>query len=378
MEYNIFLSIFFYGVYSFYYNYFNNLYCVLNNLFNIEYVQLYLLSGFLLHSSIFNHLQGTTYRNGIMVNTITIFISKMLFIMSLSSIVYNLDFIDYNRKYFEILLIQYLPFYLDYSEFIGESKMPMSYLPKKLMANIFKLFGNYTIINEHIDINGDNQCIIGIHPHGFFPFGTLGCCGLPIENHNFSNISAFLKANTNVGVASFCFYIPVLREIFLMLGGVDCSKPILDNLLKKGNSLSIFVGGAKEAEYSGYGKSTIILHERKGFFKLALENGITLIPSYTFGNNNIYTASSIDFFNICYYFKKLTGIWFPRGYFIPYKTNYITVFGEPIDVEQKVYGSYTDGDINRLKDKYIKNLVDVFNKYKILDKSVMNNKLLII
>ena len=53
------------------------------------------------------------------------------------------------------------------------------------------------------------------------------------------------------------------------------------------------MGGAEEAKYSDIGNTNLIINKRKGFFELALENNLTLVPIYTFGNNNIYKYVSI-------------------------------------------------------------------------------------
>ena len=145
--------------------------------------------------------------------------------------------------------------------------------------------------------------------------------------------------------------------------------------MKIKNQYVLFIGGAEEAKYSDLGNTNLIIKKRQGIFKLALQHNLTLIPCYTFGNNNIYKSYDFDIFNIFYYFKKITGIWFPRGIFIFNKIDYYTVFGKPIKPIKKI--NYKNDDILYLQEKYIKHLVDCFDENKYLDQYVMNKNLII-
>ena len=216
-----------------------------------------------------------------------------------------------------------------------------------------------------------------MHPHGIFPIGSVGCLGLPSNMDIIDDIFPLVNINKlYIGTASFCFYIPGLREFCIYLGGIDCSKPILDRFLKEKNSVGLFMGGAEEAIYSGYGKTDLIIYKRKGFFKLAIENGATLIPVYTFGNNNTYQSYKNDIFGILKIIKKITGIRIPVGYPILGRHKFITVIGKPIKVKKMI--DYNNYDIYNLQKTYIDELSNLFDKYKHLDISCYNTKLNII
>ena len=45
-------------------------------------------------------------------------------------------------------------------------------------------------------------------------------------------------------------------------------------------------GGATEALYAYPGKNTVVLKKRLGFVKLAIQKGASLLPAYSFGENN--------------------------------------------------------------------------------------------
>ena len=366
----------------------DNNYNILNNFLNINYISNYLLISFILTTLNSKHLQGTSYRKNKnnMPNYYILFLCKLNFIMLFYSLIFNSNLNN--------LFLLYLPSYLEFAEFKGNRKLYLYNPLLKKFSLLFNLIGNYQILNDNDNDNNnnnnnnnndndnDNKCIennkqylIAIHPHGLFPVGTLGSLGLPICK-NINNIFPLLVSNNLfVGIASFCFYIPVIRDFFLFLGAIDCSKPIIEKFIKNGYSIGIFIGGAEEAKFSNYGNTNLILKSRKGFLKLAIENNLTLLPIYTLGNNNIYKSYDIDFYNIFYFFKKVTGIWFPRGKIIFKKIDFVSIIGKEIDVEKKI--DYNNDDIIDLQNKYINNLNELFEKYKYLDISIKDKTLII-
>ena len=53
----------------------------------------------------------------------------------------------------------------------------------------------------------------------------------------------------------------------------------------------ILVGGEAEQLISEVGDHTIYIKERKGFVKLAITHGVKIIPSYCFGETDLYVNS---------------------------------------------------------------------------------------
>lgn len=50
----------------------------------------------------------------------------------------------------------------------------------------------------------------------------------------------------------------------------------------------IVPGGAAEALHARPGNFTLVLKNRKGFVRLALQHGADLVPAYSFGENDLY------------------------------------------------------------------------------------------
>lgn len=362
-------------------------YKILSLILNTSNIELYFSTLFVLLSLNFKHLRGTTYRKSkTLVNYKIAGLSKFCIIFTMySSILKLLAYldIDSNIVIMNSLFTLYLPYYLDFAEYTGNRRIIMPSLFHSIMNMFYRTLGSYSLINENDVLDKPNpykltnkKYIFGIHPHGLFPFGTVGTIGLPnnlkyIEETTPILNSVYLKP----GIASFCFYIPIIREVYLWLGAVDCSKPILKNFLENGNSVAVFVGGAQEAQYSGIGSTKLILKNRDGIFKLALETGSSLVPVYTFGNNNIYNSLSCDLFGILDNFKKITGLWLPRGYFLPMRHNFVSVIGKPINVDKLNDTDDLAERINKLKYIYMNDLTALFDKYKYLDPYCANKSL---
>lgn len=77
------------------------------------------------------------------------------------------------------------------------------------------------------------------------------------------------------------FFFPFRREVIIALGVIAASKRGITNILKKvggGNAVCLIVGGAEEALDSHEGNYSLCLNKRKGFIRIALQNGASLVP----------------------------------------------------------------------------------------------------
>ena len=361
-------------------DYFSNL---LINIMNIPNIRITLATMFIGLSLNSKHLRGTTYRQSkTLVDYRIAIASKTIFIMLFYSFIRDVN--QYNI--IDSLFLLYLPYYVDFAEYRGDRRIVMPSRFHEITYKIFQIIGSYQIINDGspLDNNNDKQYILGLHPHGLFPFGSIGCLTQP---HDMATIRQtmpiLLSRRLNSGIASFALYMPFIREIFLWLGAIDCSRPILKRRLRAGHSIAVFIGGAQEAQYSGRGSTTLIINKRNGIFRLALETGAKLVPVYTFGDNNTYRSYSWDLFGILNLFKVITGIWFPRGYFEFRRHRFTTIVGKPIEINDIINLKdqnldITDDMVAVLKTRYIESLTDLFNRYKYLDVDIKDKSLKIV
>ncbi|XP_003375651.1 2-acylglycerol O-acyltransferase 1 [Trichinella spiralis] len=176
------------------------------------------------------------------------------------------------------------------------------------------------------DLPPNRNYLFGYHPHGIMSFGAF--CNFCTEATNFSQLFPGIKPHLCTLVGQFLF--PIRRE-YIMLSGktvtfiamhlltclhdlifvlpmkyhlyvlnieqyavsgvVDVSKQSLAWLLgrkEKGYAAVVVVGGATEALNAHPGTNTLVLKNRKGFIRQAIVSGASLVPVFSFGENDLY------------------------------------------------------------------------------------------
>lgn len=138
------------------------------------------------------------------------------------------------------------------------------------------------------DLDSSVNYILGYHPHGVM---TIGACtafatnALDFKGH-FPGIStAYLSFKC-------WFYIPFLREILLLLGMRSASSTNFENHLgdktQRGRCIVLAIGSTEEVVYSTPGQHSIVLSSRFGFVKKAIMHGASLVPTYSFGEGDLF------------------------------------------------------------------------------------------
>jgi hypothetical protein len=79
--------------------------------------------------------------------------------------------------------------------------------------------------------------------------------------------------------------IPVVRDLYHFVGSIPSNYNSMKDALEKG-SLSVIPGGTREMILSSSSKTTLVLKDRTGVFKLALETGTPIVPVLTFGEDD--------------------------------------------------------------------------------------------
>lgn len=186
------------------------------------------------------------------------------------------------------------------------------------------------------------------------------------------------------------FHWPIFREMVLAFGMASASARSLTTLLTQSNepkhpsnrdgytsnAVMLLVGGAQEAFHSRPGNYILALKERKGFVKIAIKTGTSLVPVFSFGELDLYDqipnppGSKLRRYQEA--FKKFTGI-APiiingRGIFqysfgwLPKRRPLNTVVGAPIKVEKRT--SPTQKEIDELHAKFCTELINLFETHK--------------
>ncbi|KAF5888051.1 2-acylglycerol O-acyltransferase 2-A-like, partial [Clarias magur] len=160
---------------------------------------------------------------------------------------------------------------------------------------------------------------------------------------------------------------------------VPSDKESASYLLRKeggGTAVVIAVGGALEALDAHPGAHTVLLANKKGFIKLAMEHGASLVPVYSFGENEVFDQVSNPPGTWLRWvqdqLQSIMGISLPlfhaRGIFqysfglMPYRKPITTVVGKPIKVQKKEKPSVED--LDALHELYVDELTQLFEEHK--------------
>ncbi|XP_012722581.2 2-acylglycerol O-acyltransferase 3b [Fundulus heteroclitus] len=221
------------------------------------------------------------------------------------------------------------------------------------------------------DLNPNKNYIFGSHPHGIMCAGAFAC--FSTESCGFAETFPGLKST--LAILAGLFRIPLLREYLMAAGLCPVSKPSLAHLLSKsgkGNAVVIVVGGAAESLASSPGINRVVMKQRKGFVRTALEYGADLVPVYTFGENELFQQVILSEGSLGRrlqdLFKKIMG--FAPCLFVgerlallPYRRPVTTVVGSPISVPKCV--TPTQEAVDRYHGLYMDALTKLFHEHKV-------------
>jgi len=205
--------------------------------------------------------------------------------------------------------------------------------------------------------NSETKGLYVWHPHGLFASAPFIHCAM--------NKGTGSKKMPIVTL-SMMFKIPFIRDLLRMHGFINSNYSTIKNYLNSDTSVSLVVGGVEEMFYTEKKKLNLILKNRKGYLKLALETKKPLIPIITYGENELYeTVPELTNTSWNRAWKEIVGFMFP---FITWKSilrwsNLIYEPFEPIHshIGEPVYPE-DDDTIETLREKYITALKDLFEK----------------
>eukprot|EP01099_Mayorella_cantabrigiensis_P005135 TRINITY_DN4011_c0_g1_i1.p1 TRINITY_DN4011_c0_g1~~TRINITY_DN4011_c0_g1_i1.p1 ORF type:complete len:330 (+),score=74.96 TRINITY_DN4011_c0_g1_i1:81-1070(+) len=216
--------------------------------------------------------------------------------------------------------------------------------------------------------------VFAYHPHGIIGVGAW--CNFLTEATKFSEL--FPGIDLRLLTLSGNFKIPIFREYLLWMGLCDVSRNSCDYILQRGpgKSIMIVVGGAAEALDAQPNQYELTIARRKGFVKVALQNGAHLVPVISFGENDIFNqvanpeGSRVRKFQR--WCQSLFGFSLPffhgRGIFnydfglLPHRRPVHTIVGKPIPV--KKISEPTDEQLDEYHSKYMTELQNLFDQHK--------------
>jgi len=210
--------------------------------------------------------------------------------------------------------------------------------------------------------------IFVIHPHGII--GVAGMTHFGTEATGFSE--KFPGVPVHLLGHSAIFRMPFFREWCLLHGHGTVAKPCCLKLLRRGHSIALAPGGAKESLECAPGSMRLILNNRKGFVRLAVETGASIVPTMSFGENELYHTVQFDKGTRCRAvqdaFQARLGFALPIFFgsswlfpLLPRRIPLATVVGEPV---RPVPGESGPEAVDALHARYCEVLRKLFDSHK--------------
>jgi hypothetical protein len=170
-----------------------------------------------------------------------------------------------------------------------------SILPPIAMPSVIRFLSpmldyfDYNEIHEISPINvieeirtGRKNYLCIFQPHGVISFvGILSAVNASVPE---------FVGQLPTAVADALLYTPILKHVLGIFNLISASKQSLQKTLKqKGvrGTIVLYVGGMAELFLSCHMEEKLYLLKRKGFIKLALQEGIDIVPVYLFGNTTV-------------------------------------------------------------------------------------------
>ena len=198
------------------------------------------------------------------------------------------------------------------------------------------------------------SCLFIWQPHGLISVSSVLFNGGLCKHPNY-------RANHAVTLP-FYHYFPVIGDIMRHLGSIPSDSGSITKTLRKGESVSVMLGGVREMLTAEGKHMKLYIRNRTGIFRIALDTGTPLVPVLTYGENELFPRSdewwATDLNNLLHsYAGMAVGIptwkalqnWLELSY-RPLKP-ILTHVGSPIPAT---------GDIPTLRNTYIKAVEDLF------------------
>lgn len=249
---------------------------------------------------------------------------------------------------------------------------------------IWRLFASYFPIHLYrsTTLPPTGKYVFGYHPHGILSHGAFG--SFATEALGFSELfpgieNSLLTLDSN-------FRIPIYRDYLLLLGMGSVSRASCEKILNTGgidgkgtgNGITIVIGGARESLEAVPNSMRLVLKDRKGFVKLAIRNGASLVPVLSFGENDLYTMlSDLDpksfSGRVQQVFKKTLGFTVPFFYskgphtfdfgITPHRRPVNIVVGRPIHT-RKMADPVDRAYLDEVHGLYVKELERIWEEWK--------------
>ncbi|KAL7471972.1 hypothetical protein ACHAXS_012289 [Conticribra weissflogii] len=197
------------------------------------------------------------------------------------------------------------------------------------------------------------------------PLGIITYCGICAAATNPDDVLAVPTA-----AASVVLNMPLLKNLMGIFNLVDASASNIKRILStknedgSGTSILIYIGGIAELFKSCRTEERLYLAKRKGFIKLALREGVDVVPIYLFGNTSVLSALKHGpLASISRKFQvSLTLFWGKWCLPVPRDEKLLYVVGKPLGLPHIT--EPTQEDIDKWHARYCEEVRNIFEAHK--------------
>jgi len=264
----------------------------------------------------------------------------------------------------------FLPFVIS-PDFILSGKFKVAATLKYWGKTISEYFDMHILCDDAAQFKPEEKYIFSVGPHGIHCF-TMAA--LANEDNLFFKRFPFLRNRVVFLAAKVLFYLPFVRDWFLLAGFRDAHRDVCKATLRQGNSLVICAGGEAESLLSKPGTDVLVYAgpRRKGIVRLALSERAPLVPVYSF-----YLTDSYFTFPWFAEFRKWLSkrfqiclpIFWGRGYSgMPYNVRLVTAIGAPIPLPAEIpvdaEGQVDERVVDTYQQRWIEETHALFERHK--------------
>ena len=211
----------------------------------------------------------------------------------------------------------------------------------------------------------ENGCLFGFHPHGIIPYTA----GLMYLHPRFQELLPGVLPHYMTD--SFIHSVPGIRDGSQMLGAREVSRANVKDALSSGLCTMIVPGGQVEIfTTKSYGKNVILTRKHKGFIRMAIQYGASLVPILSMGEWILMDNVELSFLQK--WSRAFLGFpvpFIPYGAFIaiPRRCPITIIIGKPIKLPKPKSADFVPSqkEVEKVHEQYFNQLRDMFERNKV-------------
>lgn len=225
----------------------------------------------------------------------------------------------------------------------------------------WRRYFQFTVYREQVRFPRGKNILFTVVPHGVFPLA------LPMLSGVCSHVLSELDTQIPItAVASNMFYIPIVTPLLIWLGCISATEEHIRDALKRETCI-IVPDGIAGIFHSDPLVEKLYIRKRRGFVKIAIQAGSSLVPMYCFGHTQVFTRfAGLDFILTPLSRRLGFSIIFFKGYSLlpslPRRVQMTVVIGSVFQPPKCANPS--DELVEHVLNQYIEHIEALFEKHK--------------